>query len=125
MRLTVAFVLAVAAGPTAAQYKCTSPAGAVTYQQTPCVGLARAEPLTLLPAEPDAPERIRMAIAEQRVVVGMTRAEVDRSARRPPDAVNTSVRAGTVDHQLVYRRAAGPLYVYLTDGIVTSLTDSR
>lgn len=118
---SIVIALTLAAGTAHAQFKCTGPGGAVTFQQTPCANTAASERLRLPAAEPERPELIRWAIANGRVTIGMTRAEVERSAGRKPDAVNRSVSASGVDEQLVYRRSSqSTTYVYLRDGIVTS-----
>lgn len=116
MRALVLSIVLAAPGLAAAQFKCTGPDGATTYQQAPCPARARAEALRLPPAAPpDAPI----------IAIGMTRAEVDASPLGPPTFARRSVSGGHVRHQLVYRLGRRTAYVYLTDGIVTALSESE
>ncbi len=127
MRL-LALVLSLAAGGAHAQFKCTAPGGAVSMQQAPCPPGHASAPLVLPPASttPERPERIRHALSLNRVVLGMTHAEVTRAMGGEADRINRTVRGSGVDHQLVYRRSrGGSTYIYLTDGIVTSFSDSE
>ncbi len=123
----LALALVAAASAAQAQFKCTGPDGAVSLQQAPCPAQARSEPLALPPpsAEAQRPEHIRRAVAEGRVAIGMTRAELIRSAGRLPDHNSTSVAANEVRRQMVYRFDTRTLYVYLTNDIVTSFSDDR
>lgn len=113
-------VLVFAAAGAHAQFKCVGPDGSVSLQQAPCATGQRAERLELPPPEPLRPEHIRVAIAQGRVVTGMTRAEVDRAAGRKPLRSTTSTYADGQDQQLIYRVNGKRLYVYLRDGVVTS-----
>ncbi len=122
----VALVLVLAAGSAHAQFKCTAPDGSVAFQQAPCPPAARSEPVRLPPPQPERPEYIRRAIAVGHVAIGMTRAELDRAAGGPPTRANRSVRANAVDDQLIYDRGrSSRMYVYLTDGVVTSFQDDQ
>jgi hypothetical protein len=49
MRTLLALLLAAHAGAALAQYKCTSAAGAITFQQTPCIGAKTEEKLNVVP----------------------------------------------------------------------------
>jgi hypothetical protein len=49
MRTLLALLLAAHAGAALAQYKCTSAAGAITFQQTPCFGAKAEEKLNVVP----------------------------------------------------------------------------
>ena len=49
MRTLLALLLAAHAGAALAQYKCTSAAGAITFQQTPCLGAKSEEKLNVVP----------------------------------------------------------------------------
>ena len=49
MRILLALLLAAHAGAALAQYKCTSAAGAITFQQTPCPGAKSEEKLNVVP----------------------------------------------------------------------------
>ncbi len=124
---TAALVLLLAAGSAHAQFKCTAPGGAVSLQQAPCPQGHAAAPLVLPPPSttPERPERIRRALAMGQVVLGMTHAEVTRAMGGEADRINRSVGAAGVSHQLVYGAGAHRQYIYLTDGIVTSFSDSE
>jgi len=49
MRRSLVLLAACLPGLAAAQFKCVSPAGAVSFQQTPCAGTQKQEPLRLPP----------------------------------------------------------------------------
>ena len=49
MRTLLALLLAAHAGAALAQYKCTSATGAITFQQTPCLGAKAEEKLNVVP----------------------------------------------------------------------------
>ena len=49
MKTLLAILLVAHAGAAMAQYKCTSAGGAVTFQQTPCVGARAEEKLNVVP----------------------------------------------------------------------------
>jgi len=49
MRTLLALLLAAHAGAALAQYKCTSAVGAITFQQTPCLGAKSEEKLNVVP----------------------------------------------------------------------------
>ena len=118
-------ILALAAGAAHAQYRCEAADGSVSFQQAPCPAGAAAKRLELPPPAAERPDRIRLAIAERRVVSGMTREEVERAAGRAPDHVTTSVGPGAVRRQLVYRFEGRTLYVYTRDEVVESFTETR
>lgn len=117
-------ILAVtlAAGAAHAQYKCTDASGAVSFQDAPCAQATKAERLALPPPSQasERPEYIRRAIAEKRVVPGMTRTELDRMIGGPPDRFTRSMSANSVRYQLVYASPRRTVYVYTEDDIVVS-----
>ncbi|RVU45340.1 DUF4124 domain-containing protein [Rubrivivax rivuli] len=115
-------VLALAACSAHAQFKCTGKDGAVSFQDAPCAGQERAEKLALPAAAPTParPPHILRAIAEKKIVPGMTRAELDRMIGGPPDRFTRSMSAEVVRHQLVYASSRRTLYVYTEDGVVVS-----
>ena len=127
--------LAVLSGPAAAQtiYKCTSPAGQVSFQQAACPldPAAKAQPIAL--REPNLVEgnpagdaavrasgarfmAVQLAIARGTVVAGMTEDEV-RQVLGSPTVVNTDYVNGQINRQQVYRYADGSArYVYINQG---------
>jgi hypothetical protein len=67
-------------------------------------------------------QRLReTAIAEKRVVAGMTREEV-RSSWGEPEHINTTTYGQNVHEQWVF---SGSRYVYFEDGVVTSFQQSH
>lgn len=126
MRIALTVLVLAASTPALAQFKCVAPGGAVTVQQAPCPAGAASTAVRLPPPAAERPERIRRALAEGRIEIGMTRAEVVRAARRDPDRVNTTVLAQGLDEQFVYYGAdRTAMFVYLRDGVVTSFQSDR
>ena len=125
---TVAVILALVALPAAAQYKCVSAGGAVSFQQNPCEQGAKEAKLDLPAAAPsDGREYIRVAIANRRFVIGMTKAEVMQSwGARPSPRIHRSVVGGVVHEQMVMTMPGyTTVYLYLEDGVVTSFQDTK
>lgn len=121
MRSALPFILALAAGPALAQFKCTAADGTVSFQQQPCAPAAASQRLDLPPPAPDDGRgHFRAAAARGDVLVGMTRAEVDQAMRGAPDKINRSVVNGREHDQLVYRLRTGPAYLYMDAGRLTS-----
>ncbi len=108
-------LLALCAATAAAQaqvYRCTSPSGTVSMQQSPCDGSGRSQPLKLQPnvvegnpagdaglrwrAERD--RRVREAIRNGAVINGMTTHEVAQSIGLP-DRINSSIGGGATRQQ--------------------------
>jgi hypothetical protein len=84
MRTCLAIGLAVAAQAAFAQYKCTAADGAVSFQQAPCSSSQAGERMRLVvppSIEDGRPEHIKRAIAERKIVLGVTRVELDRVMR--------------------------------------------
>lgn len=121
MRSVIPLILALAAGPALAQFKCTAADGRVSFQEQPCAAQTRSERLTLPTHSPgDDRGAYRAAAARGHVMAGMTRAEVDLAMRGAPDKINRSVVNGRQHDQLVYKLSTGPAYLYLEEGRLTS-----
>jgi hypothetical protein len=74
------------------------------------------------PVEKSDDDRLReAAIAEKRVLVGMTQEQV-RASWGQPEHVNTTTYGAHVDEQWVFSSSA---YVYFEDGVVTSFQQSH
>lgn len=101
--------------------KCTAADGSVAYQEAPCTG--KGETIKL-PAQPEVSpvEVVRNnAVANGRVMVGMTAQQV-RRAWGTPTTINKTVGGHGVSEQWVYDRGDfRAQYVYLDDGAVTSV----
>ncbi|PKO40140.1 MAG: hypothetical protein CVU33_02975 [Betaproteobacteria bacterium HGW-Betaproteobacteria-6] len=101
-------------------YKCPSASG-TSYQEKPCAGGGQK---INIEAPPDGSPRaeVAQAISLQRVLIGMTEAEVIRSWGRP-DKVNRTRGAGYVSEQWVYERGgiSSSQYLYFDNGILKSL----
>ncbi len=120
--------LAVASSPALAQFKCTAADGSVTFQQVQCPAAEAGERLkiSVQPTPEDSrPEYIRQAIAEQKIAIGMTRAELDRVMGTAPDSVNASLFPTGRHDQLVYRQPGGTLYVYTENDVVTAVQTTQ
>lgn len=76
-RALIAAALAAFATQAPAQYKCTGPSGAISFQQTPCTANARSERLSIQPAQAAAQTRTTPApsteSADMRIVKTMER----------------------------------------------------
>lgn len=125
MKHAAAVVLALASLPALAQFKCTGADGRVSFQQQPCEPAAAAQRLELPPPAPEDPrQEVRDALARGRFVVGMNRSELDR-VMGPPASVTRSWIAGKAQEQLVYRYPGRTVFMYMTDGVLTSFQDSE
>lgn len=116
----VAAVIAVS--PAWAVNKCTGPDGAVAFQDAPCAG--KGEAIEVKPASGSTSTvspRAANAMAQGKVFVGMTAAEVRRSWGTPTK-VNTTVTGGSRSEQWVYDRGNYvSQYVYLENGVVRTI----
>jgi len=141
-RLAASLVAAVSL-PSAAQFKCISPTGAVSFQQTPCAGAASSQKLDLPPAAPADPaaanaaaastqrhlaslewqSAVNQAIVGNYPLVGMTVAELDR-ALGVPNVVNTSDYGRGLEEQRIYPRGPRTWYVYTRGGYVTAIENT-
>lgn len=114
--------------PVAAQYKCVGRDGSTTFQQTPCASDQRGERLNIAvpPSIDDGrPDHIRRAIVERKIVLGMTRAELDRVMGGRPNKVNSSVYESGRKDQLIYYQTGRTLYVYTDDGVVSAVQEQQ
>lgn len=135
----VAAMLAVSLSPAFGQYKCTSPTGQVSFQQHPCAAQQKQQTLNLqsLPptgagtpapdyaaqnAELDRKRAIRLAVEERRPMVGMTVEDL-QYAMGDASAINRSQTGSSAHDQYIYRRGARTVYVYVHNGLVTSIQD--
>lgn len=117
-----AMALAFFSLPAAAVNKCTGPDGTVTFQDAPCAG--KGEAIKVRPASGSTSSVSPLAanaIAQGKVFVGMTAAEVRRSWGAPTK-VNTTLSGGSRSEQWVYDRGNfRSQYVYLDNGIVRTI----
>lgn len=129
MRAMKSFQLALAAAAIGAASsgawavnKCTGPDGTVVFQDAPCTG--KGESITVRPATGSTSSvspRAANAIAQGKVFVGMTAAEVRRSWGAPTK-VNTTLTGGSKSEQWVYDRGNyRSQYVYLENGVVRTI----
>ena len=127
-KLTCLMLLITVTAPALAQYKCLGPGGETSFQQTPCPAGQAGQKLriTVSPSIEDGrPQRIKQAIAERRVVLGLSRQELNRVMRGPPDTVNSSIHSSGRHDQLIYRQDGRTLYVYTENDVVTSVQDTE
>lgn len=133
--LIVLATLSVLALPAYAQYKCKSPAGGTTYQQTPCVEGPQ-EQIKVYAAPPDATgprpnfkaqiadldrkQAIRDAISRGQPLVGMTREELGLALGNP-DELGRYLGGR---EQLIFNRGGRRLYVYVENGSVSAVQDT-
>lgn len=124
MKKLLSVALAVFACTANAQaFKCTGPDGRVAFQEKPCGAGDRASALDIKPPKPltEDEQRILSAMAAGKVTRGMTRQQV-RSAWGRPTKINETVGSYGVHEQWVYDRGDfRAQYVYLENGIVTSI----
>ena len=123
--MRVVLILALLAAPAAAQtlYRCDVD-GKPVYQQVPCPGgrvIATPPPPT---AADDWRGRVALAIARQRVILGMSADEVVRSWGRP-QRVNRTVTGSNTTEQWVYRESRDAQYLYLENGVLRSAQTSE
>lgn len=132
--IATAALLAALAGQAWAVNKCTMPDGKVVYQETPCEGEGKKlDILVAPPAEPSSriqkdvwhESKMRLkkqdAIANKRIFVGMTADDV-RASWGAPTKINATINTGGKSEQWVYDKGLAPSqYVYLTNGVVTSM----
>jgi hypothetical protein len=133
--------LALATPAAQAQYRCTDGSGRVSYQQLPCMPgqQGSGKPLAAAPsaapensARPASPyaadiarfareEKVKAAIAEKRLFVGMTQAEVAASWG-PPVQKNRFSGEQSVD-QWVYGKGSATRYVEFSEGRVSAIQE--
>ena len=123
----VLIAIALVPGIASATYKCQN-AGQIVYSDSPCGNVVSKLQKAPQPTPQDQArakrwEHVWSAIAEQKIVVGMTADEVVRSWGQPTK-INKTVDGKGSFEPWVYRR--GPVasqYVYLRNGRVTSAGD--
>lgn len=115
----VAILLLLAATGASAQkvYRCTSPEGNISFQQTPCEpgrgGELAVRPANVLEVAPDVQRRL-----ERNASGAMSEAEMLQQFGRP-ESVNTTIVGDQVRRQHVYRMADGSTrYLYTRNGEV-------
>ena len=142
MRSKVVLVALLLGGvaPAWAVNKCPGPGGKVVYQDAPCEGGEKVNISGAGVADPNSQganywkkeserqarsERVTSAIAQQKIFVGMTAEEARRSWGNPTK-INTSVGSYGKHEQWVYRRGGAPAqYVYVENGMVSSMQSSE
>ena len=139
----LALLSTLAAAPAQAVNKCTGADGQVVYQDAPCLVASAASSVNLAGAGVAQPQsagasywrreitrlerasRIESAVANRSIIIGMSANEAVRSWGQPAK-VNTSVGAYGRREQWVYRRGGqAAQYVYVDDGVVTSVQTSE
>lgn len=117
--LLAAVILIASTNPAWAVYKCKNQYGRTVYQEVPCESTESAgEKIDATPARPHE----KLTLREERPIsVGMTSEEVREAWGRPSDINRTISKHGTRE-QWVYKVGLyGAKYVYLEDGIVTTI----
>lgn len=150
-RCAALMALLLACGQAWAINKCTGPDGKVFYQDLPCEGQKKVDLTGAGQAAPGAAgsgyyqreaarmareekieaarlefeQKTQSAILNKEVFVGMLAADA-RKSWGPPDRINSSIGAGTRSEQWVYDRGRSrSQYVYVRDGVVTSMQTSQ
>lgn len=120
--IAAAALLTIATAPAWAVNKCTGPDGAVVFQDAPCAG--KGESIAVKPAAgslSSVTPRAANAIAQGKVFVGMTADEVRRSWGAPTK-INSTLSGSGSSQQWVYDRGNfKSQYVYLDNGIVSTI----
>ncbi len=122
MKSLVTLSALLIAMPAAADlYKCPGPDGKIIYSDMPC----RGEKLKIRNDKPDADSieksNTELKILRRQVFVGMKKEDLIRSWGEPT-TINTTVTGNAIMQQWIYRRGiANTQYVYLTNGIVSSI----
>jgi hypothetical protein len=132
-----ALLLALACLPGWAINKCRLPDGSTAFSDRPCPEAAKGERIrvTPTPAAPGAAQaaqtqlerdkwraEVAAAISGRRILIGMTEREL-QEAIGLPELTNTDNIQGKVLKQLVYRQNTGTIYVYIREGVVSSVQD--
>ncbi len=132
----VAALLAVLLAPAWAINKCKGPDGNIIYQDKPCVGAEKINLSGAGQADPNSPaanywsreisrlkrtEKVESAVTESTVFVGMSAADARRSWGNPTK-INSSIGSYGKKEQWVYDRGNyRSQYVYIENGVVTSV----
>ena len=123
-RVVIGLAVVLAAAPAWAVNKCTGQDGKVVFQDAPCDSMARSQEKLKLPDAPaTTPEEARFnaAMATGKVMIGMTAEQVRRSWGAPTK-VNASIGKYGRHEQWVYDRGNyQSQYVYVQNGLVTSI----
>lgn len=130
MKPVFACIVALAALPSWAAYKCVGSDGRTTFQELPCAASATQSAVRVAPPPPassgtverSASERsaINVAILQSYPLRGMTLKELQQ-AMGNPTRINTGDYDGGYTEQRIYERAGGTIYVYTDNGIVRSI----
>jgi hypothetical protein len=131
-----AALLAALCAPAWAINKCTGADGRVVYQDAACAGGRSVNLSGAGKSDPSSPqanqwrriiarqardERVAAAIAERKIFIGMT-ADDARQSWGAPSKINTSIGSYGRHEQWVYDRGRSlTQYVYVQNGLVTSL----
>lgn len=111
-----------------AAYKCTGPDGKVTFTDQPCMKSESSEAIDIeakkkrksgyqsLPSSCSARE------ASREISIGMTEDEVYKTCRYPDD-INRTRSADYEHEQWVYGEFPRTTYIYIENGVVTSMQD--
>ena len=123
-KFTLLFIfLSVCPQSFAQAYRCKDNNGKINYQQTPCASDHEAKKLNIEAPSQQTPDQLRInkAMASGRVTRGMSASQV-KTAWGNPKSINKGVYGKRVSEQWVYDRGKfKSQYVYLEDGIVTSI----
>lgn len=110
----------------AAQFKCVHADGKVSFQQMPCAEGSKSNNLDIRPGSgsitgtTEAQKRNWAAIARGMPEVGMTLKDLEAAMGQPSKANLAQYGPNTHD-QLIYYRSSRTIYVYLRNGVVTSV----
>lgn len=129
-------VVVTLCAPAWAINKCTGADGRVVYQEAPCAGGKTINLSGAGQADPGSPqatqwkrviarqahdEKVAAAIGERKIFIGMT-ADEARQSWGAPNKVNTSIGSYGRHEQWVYDRGRSRAqYVYVENGVVTSM----
>lgn len=119
--IAAAALLTLAAAPAWAVNKCTGPDGAVVFQDAPCAGKGETIKVTPASGSSNTPPHFSNALAQGKIMVGMT-AEQVRRAWGAPSKINATLTGSGKSEQWVYEGARfRNQYVYLDNGVVRSI----
>lgn len=127
MKTIIAIVAVLIATQAHAElFKCPGKDGRVNYSDTPCQG-ERGAKLNIKSDVPTLSDQLRaqteLAVIRRQVFIGMSRADVIRSWGMP-SKINTTMNSDVLSEQFVYRRdGINSRYVYIRNGVVTTIQD--
>jgi hypothetical protein len=136
LKITLAAALVISAAGANAVNKCSLPNGTFVYQDLPCESKPVA--FNAAPASGAGPSgaeevadvkwrrEVMSAISRRYILIGMTEKEA-RQSWGSPSKINSTISAGTTSEQWIYRGSyiGGDSYVYVRNGIVTSMQTAR